>query len=209
MDGSQNIFALSTNQQINSENIEESASCNICGRTFPTNCGLLNHLNFWRRRNMTSNGNQRITRKNDDNSDNSSNSNNKNGNDIPDKFESQEKFWGTTKPIHPVAYDDMDKSVIMKAPTLTKSGSGPPGLDAASWRRILTSCAFGTATLDLRKIFAQLIKKLCVEELESPSSFESFVVCRLIPLDRQPGLRPIGVGEVLRRIPGKAVMMLL
>ena len=91
MDGCQNIFALSTNQQINSENIEESASCNICARTFPRNCGLLKHLNFCRRKNMTSNGNQRITRNNDDNSDNTSNSSNNNGSDIPDKFESQEK----------------------------------------------------------------------------------------------------------------------
>ena len=41
---------------------------------------------------MTSNGNQRITRNNDDNSDNTSNSSKNNGNDIPDKFESQEKL---------------------------------------------------------------------------------------------------------------------
>ena len=63
----------------------------------------------------------------------------------------------------------MDESVIMKASILTKGGSGPSGLDADGWLRILTSRAFGTATLDLRKTFAQLIKKLCVEELESPS----------------------------------------
>ena len=31
---------------------------------------------------------------------------------------------------------------------------------------------------------------------------------RLIPLDKKPGLRPIGVGEVLWRIAGKAAMML-
>ena len=46
----------------------------------------------------------------------------------------------------------------------------------------LTSRAFGTATVDFRKIFAQLIKKLCVEELESTSFLESFLACRLIPL---------------------------
>ena len=91
MDGSQNIFASSTNQQINSENIEENTSCNICARTFRTNRGLLQHLNFCRRRNITSNGNQTITR--DGNNDNTSNSNNSNGNDIPDKIESQEKFY--------------------------------------------------------------------------------------------------------------------
>ena len=34
------------------------------------------------------------------------------------------------------------------------------------------------------------------------------MACRLIPLDKKPGLRPIDVGEVLRRIAGKAIMIL-
>ena len=37
---------------------------------------------------------------------------------------------------------------------------------------------------------------------------ESLVACRLIPLNRNPGLRPIGVGEVLKRISRKVVMMI-
>ena len=114
---------------------------------------------------------------------------------------------GSTRPAHPLAYDDMDESVIMKASMLANSGSRPSGLDADGWRRIVASRAFRIA-LDLRKTFPQLTKKLCVEELESASSLESFVACRLILLDKKPGLRPIGVGEVLRRIAGKTVMML-
>ena len=92
----------------------------------------------------------------------------------------------------------------MKVSMLTKGGSGLSILDADGWRRILTARAFGTRKLDLRKTFAQLIKNLCVVELESPSSLESFVAL----LDKKPGLRPIDVEEVLRRVAGKAVMIL-
>ena len=35
---------------------------------------------------------------------------------------------------------------------------------------------------------------------------EALIACRLIPLDKNPGLRPIGVSEVLRRIDGKVIM---
>ena len=35
------------------------------------------------------------------------------------------------------------------------------------------------------------------------------MACRLIPLDKNSGLRPIGIGEVLRRIIGKAVTSVL
>ena len=112
---------------------------------------------------------------------------------------------GPTIPIHPLAYDDMDESVIMKASMLTKGGSRPSGLDADGWRRI--SRTFKTATLDLRRTFSQLIKRLCVEDPESPSFLKSFEACKLIPLDKKPGLRPIGAGEVLWRIADKATMM--
>ena len=62
-------------------------------KTSRTNRGLLQHLNFCQRRNITSNGNQIIT-VNDGNNDNIINSNNSNGNDIPDKTECQEKcYW--------------------------------------------------------------------------------------------------------------------
>ena len=38
------------------------------------------------------------------------------------------------------------------------------------------------------------------EKLVDPKSIEPLAACRLIPLDKSPGVWPIGVGEVLRRI---------
>ena len=116
---------------------------------------------------------------------------------------------GPVRKIHPVVYNDFDESLILKAAMLMKGGSGPSDLDADGWRRMLTSREFGTSSTDLRKTFAQLIKRLCIEELETTTSLEAFTAYRLIPLHKKPGLRPIGVGEVLRRIAGNVIIMIL
>ena len=91
---------------------------------------------------------------------------------------------------------------------VTKVKSRSQVFDADGWHRILTSFAFGTATVDLRKTFVYLIKKLFVKKTESTSSLESFVACRLIPIDKKFVLETMSVGEILRRIGGKTVMML-
>ena len=49
------------------------------------------------------------------------------------------------------------------------------------------------------------VKKMCKDEI-TDNLLEAYLACRLVPLDKKPGLRPIGVGEVLRRIAGKVVM---
>ena len=46
---------------------------------------------------------------------------------------------GPTRPVHPIVYEDMDESLILKPVMLSKEGSGPSGLDADGWRKILTS----------------------------------------------------------------------
>ena len=39
-----------------------------------------------------------------------------------------------------------------------------------------------------------------------PEGLAAFVACRLMALDKSPGVRPIGIGEVVRHIMGKAVL---
>ena len=39
-----------------------------------------------------------------------------------------------------------------------------------------------------------------------PSDLTAYTSCPLIPLDKCPGVRPVGILEYVRRITGKAVM---
>ena len=107
--------------------------------------------------------------------------------------------------IHPIKFDSIDAENVRKAAVKMRGGAGPSGLDAGGWKRIFTSNQFGDSTNDLCKTFAEVIKKLCTVENQS-TSLEAFLANRLIPLDKNPGLRPIGVGKVLRRIAGKVIV---
>ena len=101
--------------------------------------------------------------------------------------------------------------MIKEAALKTKGGSGPSGLDADGWRKIVVSKSYGKINTDLRRAFANVITKICTEKrsvdtIKDETPLEAFLTCRLIPLDKNPGLRPIGVGEVLQRTAGKVVM---
>ena len=48
-------------------------------------------------------------------------------------------------------------------------------------------------------------KKTCIEKIDG-SSLSPSMASRLVPLNKNPGLRTIGVGELLRRVMGKTVM---
>ena len=81
-------------------------------------------------------------------------------------------------------------------------------MDLEGWMRIILGKQFGESSNDLCKAIALVARKMCIEETND-STLEALLAARLIPLDKNPGLRPIGVGEVLRRIIGKAVVTLL
>ena len=81
--------------------------------------------------------------------------------------------------------------------------AGPSGLDACSWKRLCFS--FNCASNNLCEAIALLCRRLCTEYVD-PAGLEFLVACRLIALDKCPGVRPISVGECLRRLIGKAVV---
>ena len=52
---------------------------------------------------------------------------------------------------------------------------------------------------------------MCTEKCdkENGRDMEAFLSCTLVPLNKNPGVRPIGIGEVLRRIFGKSTKSIL
>ena len=51
-----------------------------------------------------------------------------------------------------------------------------------------------------------MTKKLCSQNLSFHESLKPLLASQLIPLKKSPGVRPTGIGEVLRKIVGKSVM---
>ena len=113
--------------------------------------------------------------------------------------------------IDPVMYNDINETTIMNAALRTKGAAGPSGINADGWRRILVSKNYGKTGTELRSSLARFAKKLCTKEIDhmNDESLEAYVACRLIPLDKKPGVRPIGVSEVLRRLIGKSIISVI
>ena len=107
--------------------------------------------------------------------------------------------------IDPVIFEELTPELIQSVALKTNGAAGPSLLQADEWRRILGSKLHGQHGTDLSKSISLLAKTLCTEELKDPESLSALMGNRLIPLNKNPGLRPIGIGEVVRRIIGKAV----
>ena len=113
-------------------------------------------------------------------------------------------LYGPIDYIPPGVFDLIDEILIFDAATTTKGSAGPSGMDAELYRRILCSKnvkAEGKVLREETAVFTRNLLKIAYH----PSLLEGYTSCRLIPLDKNPGIRPTGVGEVLRRIVGKNV----
>ena len=98
--------------------------------------------------------------------------------------------------------------MIGKATSLTKGSGGPSHVDADQFRHMLLSKKFKTEGKNLREQIALLSRNLALKFVD-PFSIEALTTCRLIPLNKNPGVRPIGKSKVLRRVMDKAINWIL
>lgn len=104
---------------------------------------------------------------------------------------------------HPVIFQKITAESIRAAALRVEGAAGPSGIDACGWRRLVTS--FGSVSDELCRSLADFAKRICAEKV-TDSFLAAYVACRLVPLDKCPGVRPIGICEVMRRIVGKAAL---
>ena len=108
--------------------------------------------------------------------------------------------------FHPIIFDSIDGDTIQRAALNTNGAAGPSGIDADGWKRMCTS--FKHESTNLCNSLAVVAKKLSTTYVD-PKGLSEFTASRLIAIDKQPGVRPIAIGEVSRRIISKAIMMVI
>ena len=113
------------------------------------------------------------------------------------------RLQGGHIPPNHVTYEMITGEMIWKKSLQTHGSAGPSGMDARGWRRLLSSAICGTAGSDLCNALSTLARKLATTTCHH---LGALTACRLIPLDKKPGCRPIGIGEVIRRILSKCIM---
>ena len=100
----------------------------------------------------------------------------------------------------PILFEKLDGEMI----ALRIEGSaGPSGVDSYEWRRFCTS--FKRASSELCNSVAMVARRISTTIVD-PQGLAPLLACRLIALDKNPGIRPIGIGETIRRIMNKAIL---
>ena len=107
---------------------------------------------------------------------------------------------------HPVIFDRVDGEMIRWVIIQMDGAAGPSGLDTDGWKRLCT--LFRAQSTDLCDAMGRLARKVATQYVD-PIALAPLVSCQLIALDKCPGMRPIGVGEVLRRIVCRAISITL
>ena len=113
---------------------------------------------------------------------------------------------GEVPTVNPILFENLTGDIVRKTALATQGAAGPSMGDGYVWRCMLVS--FKSASEDLCDAVAGVVRHLASEQVD-PAGLLPLLNNRLIPLDKNPGVRPVGIGEVLRRIIGKSLMTVL
>ena len=93
--------------------------------------------------------------------------------------------------------------MIKRCALKTEGAAGVYQADDQLWQKMVTS--FKETSTDFCAAVAAGARRFAIEYVDL-RGIEALVANRSIPLDKCPGLRPVGIGEVKRRVVGKGIM---
>ena len=93
---------------------------------------------------------------------------------------------GCPTAINPIVFASLDADSIRHAALRTKGAAGISGLDAHAWRRLCSS--FKLPSNDLCVGLAAVGRRIATESVY-PDGLSAFVTCRLVPLNKCPGVK--------------------
>ena len=108
-----------------------------------------------------------------------------------------------TGPVHNILFRGIDGLLISKISLRCFEIASPSGMDAAMLKDLCNS--FNGASnimFDALASFARHLASGCVD----PKGVAPFFACRLISLNKNPGVQPIGVCKIICRVIGKAIL---
>ena len=105
--------------------------------------------------------------------------------------------------VHPVYYSELNGELVKKCALRTKGSAGVSQQEDVLWHKMVTG--YKDSSSSLCNAVAVLTRRLATECVD-PTGLAALLANRGIAIAKCPGLRPVGVGEMVRRIIGKAVM---
>ena len=95
-------------------------------------------------------------------------------------------------PADPVIFEVTDRNMIKSMALHCKGPAGPSGVAACVWCRMFSS--FRETSNGLCDAIAGVARHICTQPV-SPSGLSALLACRRVPLNKNPGVRPIGLGR--------------
>ena len=99
---------------------------------------------------------------------------------------------------------DITSAHIATAAKRIEGSAGPGGSTATHWQAFLLH--YGTHSAKLRDAVAELARRLS-NTIVDWKDIRALMSSHLIALDKSPGVRPIAIGEILRRIICRSIVM--